>query len=261
MKKQLTPEEKELKKQKRKERKEENDKKETVTVDSSEQTFLNKEGNHVKLLDFLRPDEIWEKEDKRTENDRVTITKKKILLKDAVNRLAKEAGVYYFDKVVLHTPTIENNDLHAYDVTIYCNALKKDDFCIHGYYKTTMVGASSNLNTRNINMKHKDANAEKRGFVRAVVTHLGLKGIYGDEEFDEERVDTTKIDKPSPAEFEALGGQEGILNRILNAEDQDKLDALAEEILAKKKEYTEKQLEYLRGVWDTKSKSFRESKF
>lgn len=255
-----TEEEKKDKKVKRQARKEKK-KNEVVEIrDNSDQTFLNYKGQETKLMKFLKKDEVWEQDVKRyTDDNKVLVVKKKIITYDGIKRLAKESGIYNFTKQVLYSPGIENNDLHGFDVTVFCNALLGGDFCTHGYHKTTMVGEASKLNTKSIGEKYKATMAEKRGFCRAVISHLGLVDILGEDELGEpQEIDDTPQDLKR-AEFEDLSG---ILNKILNAMNKDALILVGTEIkFADEGRYSKNQIEYLRKVYKKRLSELEQSNF
>lgn len=242
-----TPEEIAAKRAKRKARKAELSKK-TVEVDegSPDQEFISKAGKKVKLLKFIKPSEIWVHETKRIEKDKIFISKKRIITYDGIKRLAKEGGIYNFTKAVIYSPSIENRNLHAFDVTVFCNAGLKDTFCLHGFHQTTMLGEASDLNTKSIGLQYKPIMAEKRGYVRSVINHLGLVDILGEEEITPEpeiQEGNASIERP---EFEALAP---LLNKFLAAETDAELRKIwLKEVGKDKSTFTQSQLEYITKV-------------
>lgn len=266
MKKELTQEEKEEKRKKRKEKKLADEKKETVTVDGKEQVFIDKHGHEIKLLEFLKPEEIWDVESKRVSDDKITIVKRHFILYDGIKRLGREAGIFYSDKIQVYAPTIENKDLYGFDVTVYCSAGSGDVLpdpkgnfeCIHGYFKTSMLGEANNENTKRLSGKYKGLTAEKRGYVRAVINHLGLKNIYGEDELDEEKTENPSDESISRPDFEAL---REVLSKLLNAEDKDSLVLVGESINVDKEKFSKEQIEYLRLVFNKKMATLEKTNF
>ena len=258
----LTSDEKELKKKKRKERKE-SKKNEVVEVhDFKDQEFVDSKGKKVKLLKFLKKEEVWDQEIKRrTDDNKVAVTKKRIIIYDGIKRLAKAAGIYHFTKQKMYDPTIENNELFGFDITIWCNAKTtkmKKDFCRHGYHQTTMLGEASKLNTKSIGEKYKATMAEKRGYVRAVINHLGLVDILGEDELGEPQ----EIDETPPElkkeEFENLSS---LLNDIIGAVSKEGLDNIGANIATKKTTLNDAQIGYLRKVFRKKLSEFEKTEF
>lgn len=269
--KKLSAEEKAAKKAKAKEVKVANEAKETIVLDGNEQTFLNKNGERVKLMEFIKPEEFWNIETKRVEENSITINIRHFILYDAIKRLAKEAGIYFFDKNQVYSPTIENKDLYGFDVSVYCSAgldtlpdPKGAAQCRHGFFRTTMLGEANNENTRTLSGRYKGTTAEKRGYVRAVINHLGLKNVYGQDELDGEKADPTpegpKV--PTPTEYkQLLESLKGEVNEIMNCTDQDALDLFGAKLKENLSKYSPTQIEYLRRLWDSKRSSLDPAKF
>jgi hypothetical protein len=268
-KKDLTPPEKEEKKKKRKEQKEANEQKETVLIDSKDQTFIDKEGNHVKLMDFIHPEEVWEIESKRSTDTTITIVKRHFILYEGIKRLARESGIFYFDKVPVYTPTIENKDLYGFDVTVYCSSgmdgmpdLNGFRECLHGFFKTSMLGEANNSNTKRLSDKYKGLTAEKRGYVRAVINHLGLRNIYGEDELEEEQSDnegrSVDITNIARDEFEELAP---VVNDIFNSDTKEKLEIKMNLIASEANKYSMAQLAFLRKICSNKLSELEPKKF
>lgn len=214
-------------------------------------TFIDKDGRRNILLAFLKEDEVWEKEVKRTGKT------KKIITYEGIRRLAREAGIYYFHKKKLYDPSIDNFQLRAFDVTIFCKKKEGVD-CQHGFHMTTMVGSADDKNTANIGGNHKDTMAEKRGFCRAVIQHLGLVDIYSDAEMDEEEGGVQKKHDLKPSQFESLGP---ILNKILNCATKEELHDVGAEVNTMKQDMTPEQVEYLKKVYKDRLATLENANF
>lgn len=264
MKKILTEEEKKAKKLKRKGRKEANEKLEDFIVDHNKQVFIDRTGRPIELLSFLREDEFWTLDRKRIEEGKRIIQKRRVITYSGIKRLAKEAGIYLFTKEKVFDPTIENHNLVGFDVTIYCESRNetitpKEGFCSHGFGKTIVLGEASDLNTKSIGMKYKATMAEKRGYSRAVITHLSLVDILGEDELEEANEESQKLnDTMTDEEKEQLAP---LFNKILNVKDLADLDALGEEIKSEAGEYSKSQLEHLRKVYKNKRSELEKTKF
>jgi len=211
-----------------------------------DQNITLHDGRIVSTLQYIDRDrDVYKKEKKSKVDGKIQVETKWILKRDAIKRISDAAGLT-FSKVLVIAPSIDNNYLTAFDVTVVDPAGKS----------TTMLGEASNDNTRGVSKMYKALTAERRGFVRAVLNHLGITNIYGEDEFVEE--DDVEIDDsamPSKDEFEEITQ---FANKILNAETKEDLQSVGEEIKAKAKGLSDKQMNYLRKLYEKNLLRFEE---
>lgn len=203
-----------------------------------EQSFVGKDNDIHPLTEVIDPDIDVYKKEKRTKgtDGKTTVEVRYLLRRDAVRKIAEAAGLKS-SKVVVFAPSIDNNYLTAFDITV-TDPLGNT---------TTMLGEASNENTRGISKMYKALTAERRGYVRAILAHLGLKGIYGEDEFiEEDDIDVEEDKMPTKEEFEKIAP---LVNRILNAESKTALQEIGEEIKGEVESLSEKQMNYLRELY------------
>lgn len=239
------------------------------TVTPTEQTFVQKDGSFISLGLFLNIDTDIYSVDKRRKEGKKFITEKKWLIRrDAIRRIAKEAGIYNVTKEKVYDPSFENNYQHGFDVTVHCTIVHEDEdkkeTCIHGFSMTTMLGEASDSNTRGISRSYKGLTAERRGYARAVLVHLELSNIYGEDEFitEDELIGVEGEGEVSesidlkPEEFKEISDH---INKITIASTLDELIEVGRSIKSKTTEFNDSQLKLLRRYYEKNIIKFQEN--
>ena len=206
-------------------------------------SFINAQGKTVFLKDFLKEGDWWALKSRKGVSW--------IVLHDAVKRIAVEAGISTDPEYKLFiTPTTQNNYTTAIQVTITDSMGRR----------TTDIGETSrdNLGTRGrnnpINM------AQKRAFDRAVFNHLGITGLLGEDELQEDEEKNTMDD------FESLPDNEKqeiapLLNEIFAVKDKKDLMSFKVKMSKTKVGLNDAQLSVLRLRWKKKLAELTETKF
>lgn len=195
-----------------------------------EQTFIDKTGEDVMLKNFLKKTEWWVLKKKNT----IAV----IITHDAVKRIADAAGIKQDPRYeILTQPSYQNNYQYLMQCTI----------CDHLGRCTTELGESnrSNLGSRG---RNNPANmAQKRGYDRAVFRHLGINGLLGEDDIDEEKESDMKTLTPEEAKAVAP-----LINELLVVKKKSDIDAFNKKMKETKGQYSEGQLSVLRKLRDTK---------
>lgn len=204
-------------------------------------TFLDKEGKIIKVKNLIDEKETWLLEKKR-ENKSI-----RILAHSAIQKIAKVAGInsnYEVEESEHIIPKPENSMLNIVEVIIHCSAKTKNGGCVHDTQNyLRMTGEASKLNTG----RGKDylrTMAEKRGYDRAVLRHLGIEGVYSEEEaiaFEAE--EQAKIDVINADDIESIHEH---INSILAAKSKEDLEKVAMQIKEQMNNYNENQIQFLR---------------
>lgn len=207
-------------------------------VEAPEFTPLDQSFGAGKLLSqVLDPKtDVYLKERRTKEGKQIVTEKRWLIRRDAVRKIADAGDIVSFSKTTIFSPTIDNNYLVAFDVTVTDKSGKS----------TTMLGEASNENTRGISRMYKALTAERRGYVRAVLTHLNLRNLYGEDEFVEEEVELEEDAMPSKEEFDGI---EKHINAILNAASKEDLVAAGDSIKSEVETLSDKQMNYLRELY------------
>lgn len=205
------------------------------------------DGSTTSILTFIDKDkDIYTIEKKRKEDGKMITDTKYIMRRDAIKRIADAAGLSS-SKTLVIAPSIDNNQLTAFDVTVVDTTGKS----------TTMLGEASNENTRGVSRQYKALTAERRGFVRAVLNHLSITGIYGEDEFveDADEVELPESETPSREEFESIAP---FINKILNAGSKEALQEVGEAIKADASTLSDREMKYLRELYKKNLLKFEE---
>lgn len=193
-----------------------------------EQCFVDKKGNDVMLLKFLKKEEWWTLK----KRDRISV----ILTHDGVKRIADAAGILgNYDIKVLTDPNPGNNNQYWVQITI-CDG---DGRC------TTETGESNrgNLGSRG---RNNPANmAQKRGYDRAVLRHLGINGLLGEDDIDEDKEENMKTLSPEEAKTIAP-----LINELLAVKKKADIDAFNKKMKQLAPTFKEEQLSVLRNLRD-----------
>lgn len=240
-------------------KKEVKEKTEEILNDSS---FLDKEGKTIKLSDVVKKEDCWILKN-QTHGD------KWVLTHDAIKRIARIAGIsmnYDVEESQHIVPDYRNELEHVVRVTIHCKASSKKivehhgdgdyekelEGCVHSDERElTVTGESNRISTPNRGRGYLRKMAEKRGFDIAVLEHLGLySSIFSEEEsadFEDKKEKEPAL-MPGSKEFDEISKE---INAIINSKDVLTLKKIAVKIKKKieKKEYSEKQLKFLRSLF------------
>jgi len=217
-------------------------------------TFLDKEGNKVKVSDLISEEQCWYLEK----------TGKYILTHDAIKTIARKAGIsmnFSVEESPNIVPDYRNELEHIVRVTIHCKAnaprgAEKDVDgnlpCVHSEERTiTITGEANTKSTPNRGRAYLRKMAEKRAFDIAVLEHLGLyTSIFSEEESpDFENADQKEATlMPGTKEFESVIKE---VNAILKASSLERLQVIASKIkrLKEKGKYSDAQSKYLRELY------------
>lgn len=195
-----------------------------------EQAFIDKKGEDVLLRDFLKKDEWWTLKKK----DRISV----ILTHDAVKRIADAAGIKTDPRYeVLTQPSFQNN----YQFLIQCT------ICDHLGRCTTELGESNRANLGSRGRNNPANMAQKRAYDRAVFRHLGINGLLGEDDLDEEKEANVKT--LTPEEAKAIAP---LINELLVAKKKTDIDAFNKKMKERKSDFSEDQLNVLRNLRDKK---------
>lgn len=228
---------------------EENKKKENVGIIS--ETFLDKEGNEVKVSDVITEEQCWFLEK----------AGKHILTHAAIKVIARKAGIsmnYDVEESGKVVPDYRNELEHIVRVTMHCkaNADKDNNGCVHSDERDlTVTGESNRISTPNRGRGYLRKMAEKRAFDIAVLEHLGLyTSIFSEEEASdfENKKDKEPSLMPGTKDFEEITKE---INAILNCKSLEKMKLIGSKIKLKlqKDKYSEKQIKYLRELYQKES--------
>lgn len=208
-------------------------------------TFLDKEGKKTNVSDVINKDDCWF----------LTKANSWILTHNAIKTIANIAGIsknFEVEESPNVVPDYKNELEHIVRVTIKCNAKKKDEGCIHSDENDlTITGESNRVNTPYKGRGYLRKMAEKRAFDIAVLEHLNLySSVFSAEESAEFEQKTNKEPDvmPGTKEFEDITTE---INAILNSKDITILKKVGKKIKSgvKEKKYTEKQIVYLRDLY------------
>ena len=228
-------------------------------------TFLDKEGKLVNVKDIIGTEDCWY----------LSRAKAWIATHNAIKTIANIAGIsknYDVEESGNVIPDYKNELEHIIRVTIHCKANnptkgknKKsiDSGCVHSDERSlTITGEANRVNTPNKGRGYLRKMAEKRAFDIAVLEHLGLySALFSEEESTEFEQNKGKEPDlmPGTQEFETITKE---INLILNAKNLSPLKKVGISIRKgiKNKEYTDKQIKYLRELYQKeygkKSKEF-----
>lgn len=194
-----------------------------------EQVFVDKKGDEILLRDFLKKDEWWTLKKK----DRISV----ILTHDAVKRIADAAGIKGDVRYeILTQPSYTNN----YQYLIQCTISD-------GLKMTAELGESNRANLGSRGRNNPANMAQKRAYDRAVFRHLGINGLLGEDDLDEEKEANVKT--LTPEEAKAIAP---LINELLQVKKKADIDAFNKKMMEQKANFTEDQLNVLRKLRDTK---------
>jgi hypothetical protein len=209
-----------------------------------EASFLDKNGKSINVKDVIEKEDCWKAKDKF------------ILTFRAVKHIAEIAGIsknYEIKESEHIIPDYRNELAYIVRVTIKCNACankSNPEECIHGERALTATGEANRLNTGNRGRTYLRRMAEKRGYVIAVLEHLGLySAIYCEDEAEAFEKKSEPRLLPGNKEFESIVKE---INAILEAKDVATLKKVGKKIRAGVKigKYSKLQIEYLRDLFN-----------
>lgn len=195
--------------------------------------FKGKDGKEYRLGDGLDEDDVFPFKDKYK------------ISYEAIKRIARAAGIWMTGESVVMS--------HGADPTIAVTVLfscltGKGGTCIHdGPTSFSKVGEASHENTRSITGKYKVTTAEKRGFERGVIEHLGFPKIYGESEFDEDESDKQSRITLSMKEQSMIAP---LVNQILASRTKKQLKEASASIQEESSNLSGNQLQYLRILYE-----------
>jgi len=208
-----------------------------------ESTFLNSKGKEVKVSDIICKNDCWF----------LKRASKWVLAHNGVQKLAKVAGIaeMYSVSDPIVQPSYENELEYLFRVTIHCKSgetkNKETKFqCIHGERDTAMLGEANKVSAPNRGRGYLAIMAEKRGYDRAVLKHLGLVNVYSEVEADEFEKEDNEQENLKRDEFEAIADD---VNKIINSKGVADLKKILPIMKKKIESYNPKQQEYLRKLF------------
>ena len=216
-----------------------------------EATIVDYLGNHQKVSDYIEQKDCWKLE------KRGQTTIQWIISNKGIRRLAEVAGIaknYEVKESPNIIPRPENSMLHIVEITIHCFGKKKDQNvgCVHDEFEDslTMTGEASKLNTRR-GGDYLRLMAEKRGYDRAVIRHLGIENVYSEEEANdfEKDEDKIKVDVLTNEDLEKLAPY---INLIINSQGLEGLKSAGQFIKENASQLNELQIQYLRAKYSAR---------
>ena len=222
--------------------------------------IVDVKGKEIPIKNIIKSEDTWVKENKRTK------AQKRIISNLGVQKLAKAAGIemnYKVKESQMTIPKPENSFLHIVEITIRCHATAKakNDApgCLHDPYSTelTMTGEADLKNTGK-GGTYLRMMAEKRGYDRAVLRHLGVMGVLSEVEAsalesDEEK---QKVDVIEPDDLKKIVD---LVNGILMSKTKDELIEVGNIIKTTKESYNDTQIAYLRELYKKANSRYTET--
>jgi hypothetical protein len=179
------------------------------TLNGLEQSFKGHNGQQIVLKDILVEKEWWVLKQRKSQST--------IITHDGVKKIADAAGLSKSPKYsILISPTHENN----YTIAMQAEICDNEGKC------TTEIGEVNRNNLGSRGRANPVNMAQKRAYDRAVFRHLGITGLLGEDELQDEEEKT---------EMETLTDEQKIeivpfINKIWAATNQAELKAVADEI-------------------------------
>lgn len=214
------------------------------TIDA---VFRDNLGQERKVADFIEQKDCWKLE------KRGATTIQWIISNKGIRRLAEVAGIgknYEVKESPNIVPKPENSMLHVVEITIHCYGTKEgSQGCVHDDFESTltMTGEADKKNARR-GGDYLRLMAEKRGYDRAVIRHLGIENVYSEEEASafENKEDEQKVDVLTNEDLEKLAP---MINLIINATNLEQLKAAAEYIKLNSSTLNDLSIQYLRAKY------------
>lgn len=197
--------------------------------DGLDQIFQDKDGKPTKIRDFLKPEDTWELKKGKS--------KATIITHDAIKKMADHAGISSnVGYRVMIEPHVNNNYTVVIEATITSNK-----------GTTNELGESNRGNLGNRGRANPVNMAQKRAYDRAVLRHLRIEGLLGEEELPDEEESKKEMDNLTIDEQKAIVP---LINEIINAKKISQLTVFKQKMRTKKQAYSEKQLNVLRSLWE-----------
>jgi len=197
-----------------------------------EQAFKDKNGKKTILKDFLTDKDWWEHKGKTY----LAV----ILTHDAVKRIADAGGIMSNPEyTILTQPNYQNNYQYLMQIKI----------CDTKGQCTTEMGESnrSNLSSRG---RGNPANmAQKRAYDRAVLRHMGLNGLLGEDELEDVEPIKENMETLTEEEKQAVVP---FINKIWASAKKPDLAKVQVEIKNEIKSFSVNQLDFLRKQFKKK---------
>ena len=212
-------------------------------VFKSDQTFESKDGKIIKLSTFLKEGDWWEQKGRGK--------KSQVLTHDAVKKIANEAGLKQIAYTVLTQPEATNNYQYLLQVVLV-NA-NNEPFID--------LGETNRSNLGNRGRNYPAMMAQKRAFDRAVFSATGITGLLSEEELtqeEEEKMETLTMDEQK--------GIAKMVNQITLAKTKENLYQFNRDMKAMAQngtlgDYSDKQLDYLRSLYQKKIGQLQKTAF
>jgi hypothetical protein len=202
------------------------------------QFFSDKKGKKIQLKKFLIEEDWWQLKSRT----RIAY----IVSHDAVKKIADKAGVLTNPEyTVLIQPEMKND----YTLAFQCRVTDSKG------RQSTEIGESSRNNLGNHGRNNPVNMAQKRAFDRAVFKHLGITGLLGEDELPDEEPDK-EMDKLTHEEKQKIAP---LINEIWMSKDKNSLTIFQKKMVKVSKEYTEGQLDILRGLYRKKLTELQKS--
>lgn len=212
-----------------------------VVVDEPIDLLFHGTKGDVNVDDVISKDELYTVTKKRKDGNKFVTEKRTLIKRDGIRKIAEAAGILTkFEKKLIIEPSVTNRYMIAFDVTVTDGNGRE----------TTMLGEASDENTKGISKMYKGLTAERRGWSRAVLVHVGLTGVYGEDEFiqedeiaDEENIDKeTSYDSLSHDSFKEIVP---FVNAINASKSKSELRRVIESISSEKDKLSKEQKDYL----------------
>lgn len=194
-----------------------------------DQKIKSGSGKMIKLIDIIKPKEVWETKGK---------TKRTIITHDGVKKIADVAGVSQdVQYTVLTQPDIYNN----YQYTIQARICRgKECTSEIGEANRNNLGAKGRQNPANM--------AQKRAFDRAVLRLLGITGILSEEELSDEE-DYSKENNMDELTHEERRKIAPLINQLLLAKNKNDIATFSMKMKSEAKKFAEHELAYVRKLY------------
>lgn len=205
-----------------------------------EQKIKDKNNKLVKLIEIISPREVWETSGK---------IKRTIITHDGVKKIADRAGVSQdVQYTILTQPDVYNN----YQYTIQARICR-------GKECTSELGEANRANLGSKGRNNPANMAQKRAYDRAVFRLLGITGILSEEELsDEDEYNNENMDELTHEERRKIAP---LCSQLLLAKHKNDLIAFSNRMKKDAKNYEEKQLTYIRKLYQKRVGELKKAGF
>lgn len=196
--------------------------------DGLDQIFLDKNDTPVKIRDFIEPEDTWELKKRGS--------KATIITHDAIKKIADRAGISTnVGYRVMIEPHVNNN----YTIVIEATVTSPKG-------STNELGEANRSNLGNKGRANPVNMSQKRAYDRAVLRHLGIGGLLGEEELPDEEESKKEMDNLTIDEQKAIVP---LINQIINTKRLPELNKFKLQMKKIANQYKEYQLVVLRNLW------------